>query len=285
MFLLPFFSALADAGGVIVDKIILGRRRMALHVFIPTLFLFLFLMTAILSPFLGLVETRLALKPQYIFLFILMIILAITWNVFYYQSIQKEKLYEHELIIMLAPAATIIFASILFPQNELDWRILVPAIIAAGALFTSRLERNHIVFDKYSLNLFLAVLLMSLEIMIIKELLTIYSPVSLYALRTGFIFLFFMAYYRPRLTAVCKENLGWIALSALLGVIYMVLRFYGYRNLGVVHTTLILIISPFLVYLCSSLLFNERLKWKTVVTGFIILVCIAYVTYIDTIGH
>ncbi len=285
MFLFPFISALADAGAVIVDKIILGRRRMALHVFIPTLFLLLFLMTAILAPFLGLVETRLALKPQYIFLFILMIILAITWNVFYYQSIQKEKLYEHELIIMLAPAATIILASLLFPQNELDKRIFVPAVIAAGALFVSRLEKNHLAFDKYSLNLFLAVLLMSLEIMIINELLAIYSPVSLYALRTGFVFLFFIAYYRPRLTAISKGNLAWTALSALLGVIYMILRFYGYRNLGVVHTTLILIISPFLVYVCSSFIFNEKIKWKTVITGLIILICIAYVTYIDAIGH
>lgn len=281
---LPFFAAIANAGGIIIDKVLLGKRRMAVHVFIPVLFLFLFVFTALLVPLLGRVDSDLALQPSYLFLFVLMIVLSITWNVFYYQSIQKEKLYEHELIIMLEPLMTILLASVFFPE-DLDMRILGIAIVAGVALFVSRLERDHFAFDRYSLNLMLAVMLMALESIIIKELLSVYSPVSLYAFRTGFIFLFFLIYYRPRLAMVSATNLWWVMGSSLLGVIYMILRFYGYRDLGIVHTTLILIISPVLVYIASSSLFNERVRIKTVVSGLIILSSIIYVTYIDFISR
>src|SRR3990167_7934392 len=102
-----FIAAIAQAGGIIVDKIVLTRRRMEIHVFIPLLFLFLFILTGLLMPHLGKINYEI-FQPYYLVIFLLMIGAAIIWNVFYYQGVQKEKVQEFELIIMFQPLLTIL---------------------------------------------------------------------------------------------------------------------------------------------------------------------------------
>lgn len=284
MFMFPFVAAVADAVSVIIDKIALGKQRLPLKHFIPLLFIFLFILTSILVPFLGGIDYEMAIQEKYLFFFGLMIALAVTWNIFYYQSIQKEKLHEHEMIIMLFPAVTILLASILLP-GEYDRRIFIASMAAAGALAVSRLEGGHFKFNQYSINLVVAVMLMATEILIIKELLKVYSPVSLYALRTGVLGLFFILYYRPKLKDTPRESVLYVLASAGLGALFMILRFYGYKDLGVVHTTLILIMSPFLVYLASAKFFGEKIKLRAKVAAIIIMICITYVTIVDALPN
>lgn len=284
MFIFPFIAAIADAVSVIIDKVALGKQKLPLKSFIPLLFVFLFALTLLFVPSLGEIDYVVAIKRENLVFFGLMIALAISWNIFYYQSIQKEKLHEHEIIIMLFPAVTILLASILVP-GEYDRRIFIASMVAAGALALSKLEGGHFKFNQYSTNLTVAVLLMAMEILIIKELLKVYSPVSLYALRTGILALFFLLYYRPKLKDTPRESVLYILASAGLGALFMILRFYGYKELGIVHTTLILILSPFLVYLASAKYFGERIKLRAKIASIIIMVSIAYVTIIDALPH
>lgn len=284
MFFYPFIAALADAVSVVIDKIVLGRQKLPIKLFIPLVFILVFVLTMIFVPFLGTIDYEQVLREKYITYFILMVTLAISWNIFYYQSIQKAKLYEHEMIIMLFPAVTILLASILLP-GEYDRRIFIAAMVAVGALALSKLERGHFRFNHYSINLFVAVLLMAMEILVIKELLAIYSPVMLYALRTGIIAIFFLLCYRPKLTEVPLASFGYVLVSSALGALFMVMRYYGFKDLGVVHTTLILIISPFLVYLASARFFGERIKLRTKIAAIVIMICICYVTIIDLLPH
>jgi drug/metabolite transporter (DMT)-like permease len=282
--MLPFLAALADAGGIVYSKIALGKKRMALSVFLPLFYLFMFTMVALLVPILGMVDKELFFSAKYLVMFGTLIIIAIVWNYIHFQTLQKEKLYEHEMFLMLSPAVTILLVSLLFSE-EYDVRILIASLVAICALFFSKVEKGHLNLDHYSINLVIAVVLMAIETILIKELLEVFSPVSLIAVRFGFMFLFFLFYFRPHLNMAGKENVKYTAISAIFGVIFMILRFYGYRDLGIIHTTIILLCTPLFVYIASSKLLKEKIKIKTAFSIIIIMVCIVYVTYIDQLSN
>lgn len=277
--MLPFIAALGQAGGIILDKIVLTRHRVEVRVFIPVLFLFLFLLTTLLFPWLGWISDEF-LTLKYQLLFWLMILLAIVWNIFYYRGAKAEKVQEFELIIMAQPLVTVFLASI-FLTNERSWPIIIAATIAGLTLILSRLRKEHLQFSREMWGLILAVFLMSLELIVIDLLLKIFSPVAIYCLRTGFLALFFYLYYRPRLKMISRLNYGLILLSAFLGVVQMVAKFYGFSEFGVIYTSLILTIAPVLVYIFSIFWLHEKLRARTILAALVILICIIYATIVS----
>lgn len=273
-----FIAALTQASGIIVDKIALTRQRIELKIFIPILFLFLFLLTVLLFPWLGWISTDL-FKPSYLVLFFSMLLVAIIWNIFYYRGAQAEKVHKFELIVMGQPLVTILLASI-FLSGERNWPLIMAAIIAGIALIVAHLRREHFEFSAESWGLVAAVVLMSVELILIDLLLKVFSPVALYAVRTGIITLFFYFYYQPHMKLVADHHYGLILASAALGVVQMVTKFYGFQQFGVVYTSLILILAPILVYIISTLWLHERLKARTIISAIVILGCIIYATMV-----
>lgn len=274
--MLAFIAAISQAGGIIIDKIILTRRQMELRVYIPVLFLFLFLLTGILMPILGKISMDL-FKPFYLLIFFLMIVAALVWNVFYYKGAQEEKIHEFELIIMFQPLLTILLAAIFIEKNT-NIHILIASIIASIALIFSHIRKNHFAISAAGKGLFLAVIFMSIEIIFQKILLDVFSPVALYFVRTGIIFVFFMLFYRPHIRQVSNTNALLILATSSLGVVQMVTKFYGFEDFGVIYTSLILVLSPILVYIISTLALHERLKVRTIIAGLLILGCVIYAT-------
>jgi len=272
----PLIAALTQAGGIIIDKITLTRNRVELRVFIPIVFICLFFLTAVLFPWLGWISTDFtALKYQ--LLFWAMIVVAIAWNFFYYKGAQAEKVHDFELIIMGQPLVTILLASI-FLANEQNWHIVIAAIVASVALIISRIQKEHVVMTPAMWGLVAAVVLMSVELILIDYLLKVLSPVALYAFRTGLITLFFLFFYHPRLKQVSPHHYGLMIASSVLGVVQMVSKFYGFTEFGVIYTSLILILAPVLVYIIATIWLHERLKIKQILAGLVILSCILYAT-------
>jgi len=269
-----FVAAISQAAGIIVDKIVLTRRRVETRVFIPILFLFLAFLTAILIPFLGFVSSDF-FKVKYILFFLAMLVTAIIWNFFYYRGAQKEKVQEFELIIMFQPLMTILLAAI-FIEKDVNIHLFIASILASIALILAHLKKMHFELSEYSWGLVIASFFISVEIIFQKILLEVFSPASLYFYRTAIIFIFFYIYYRPHIKQVSNINLWLIMLTSALGVAQMVTKFYGFDKFGVIYTSLVLIISPILVYILSTLLLRERLRARMIVSFFVILGCIVY---------
>jgi len=272
----PFIAALTQVGGILIDKITLTRRQVETRVYIPILFLFLVLSTGILFPFLGKVSIE-AFSLRYILLFILMIAIAIIWNIFYYKGVQAEKVHEYELIIMFQPILTIILAALIF-QGERNIHIFIAAAIASIALIVSHIKKQHFELSPGAWKLVWAVIFMSIELIILKLLLNFYSPVALYFFRTGILFIFFYLFYRPSINKIGNTNLYFILSSAILGTAQMITKFYGFDKYGVVYTSLILIVSPIIVYVISTIFLHEKLKPRMVASFLVILGCIVYAT-------
>ena len=274
----PFIAALAQVGGILIDKVILTRRQVSLHVFVPILFLFLFLSTALLFPSFGEINERI-LETRYLLIFGAMIVIAVLWNIFYYQGVQAEKVQEFELIVMFQPLLTILLAAI-FLENEQNPVLVIVSLTAAASLIIAHINKTHLEISRGSSKLILAVILMSVELILIKILLEVFSPVALYLIRTGIIFIFFVLLYQPQIKKVAPQNILLILSSGLLGTAQMVTKFYGFTLYGVVYTSLILILSPILVYVFSIIFLHERIRLRTMISAAVILLCIVYATMI-----
>jgi drug/metabolite transporter (DMT)-like permease len=282
--IIPFLASMTYGLGIIVDKIALSKRKIALSSYIPYLFLYLCFFSALVTPFFGQIDWEYLFNahrdPLPLFLFLLMILLAITWNIFYYESLAKEELYEFETITMLAPIVTIGLSWIFLPEK---WNIHIgiAAIVATGALIWSHWEKHHITLSHYSMNLIMAVFLMAMEDIIVTSLLSyqIFSPVSLYAVRTLVLFIFFFAYYKPKGDArVHQKNSSIIAFSGLLGAITMILKYYGYVTVGIPFTVLVIVVAPITIYVASALVLHERMRVKTLIATLIIALSVIYAT-------
>lgn len=271
-------SSIGYAGGVAADKIVLGKYRVPVMRFIPLLFIFLALVTAPFLPIWGTIDWNMAREWQYIGLFVLMIVVAVTWNIYYYQGIQKENLAELELIMLFTPLATILLAEIFVP-SERSLPVFIAGIVSSLALVSSRFRRHHIQLSSTAKRTLIAMFLMSLESIIIKHLLNAYSPVTLYFARTAAIALVFVIMYKPKLLAMARDAFALTILSAIFGVMQMVLKFYGFQNLGVVETTMILLLGPFFVYLFSYLYFGEKLYKRDVTAMIVTVACILYIEF------
>lgn len=227
-------------------------------------------------PFLGKVSHDF-FQIRYLLYFILMLVVAIVWNVFYYRGAQKEKVHEFELIIMFQPLITILLAAI-FIEKNVNIHIFIAAILASFALVAAHLKKMHLEFSEYSWGLVVACFFISVEIIFQKILLEVFSPVALYFYRTIIIFIFFYIFFRPHMKQVANTNLWLILTTSALGVAQMVTKFYGFESFGVIYTSLVLIISPVLVYLLSTIMLHERLRPRMVISFLVILSCIVYAT-------
>lgn len=273
-------AAIADSAGVVVDKLVLTKHKVPVKVFGPALFLLLFLITGALLPWFGDVDVTELVTPGNFLLFIAMVAIASVWNVYYYRGIQKETIEEFEAIILFVPLVTVIFGAIFLPE-ERDIRIFFAAFVASLALLFSHVNgRKHLDFDRWSKGLVLAVVLIALEAVIIKKLLLVFSPVALYFARTGFVFLALSTWYGGKFGHMSEVSARLTFVSAIMGVIYMVLKFYGYEQLGVLYTTLILILAPFITLMLDRIILHERFHWRNIAAIIVILSAIIYTTFV-----
>ncbi len=270
-------SSVAYAFGIVTDKILLSRRKIPLLRFIPMLFLYLSLLTAIMLPKYGSVDFNQFFSAKYIAVFVLMITTAVIWNIMYYRGLQQEDIHEFELIMLLSPMVTIIFAEMFLP-SERNWQTFIAGIIASAALVSTRFRHHHVKISKVAWMTMLAMVLMSFESILIKTLLGVMSPVSLYFTRTAIVAVVFIILYRPKMLEMSKSSYGMIIFSALLGVIQMVLKFYGFSYMGVIETTMILVLGPFLVYFLSPIWFKEKVYKRDIFAFVVLVLCILYVT-------
>ena len=263
-------ASIGYAGGVVCDKVILSRYRVPVMRFIPLLFIWLFIITGLFLPVFGGVKTELLTEVKYIGLFALMIVVAVIWNIYYYRGIQKEEIHEFELIMLLSPLFTIILAEIFLPA-ERDIRVFLAGVVASVALILTRFRHHHVKIGITAWQTMGAMILMSFESILIKELLGVFSPVTLYFVRTLFIAGVFIVAYRPKLFAISKGVYALTIISAMLGVVQMVLKFYGFATMGVVETTMILVLGPFLVYFFYASSFKEKLYKRDIFAALVVI--------------
>jgi drug/metabolite transporter (DMT)-like permease len=112
-----------------------------------------------------------------------------------------------------------------------------------------------------------------------KLILDLYSPVTFYFLRCFAVLLISFIIFRPKLSNI-ENKLKWhMLLVGAIWVVYRVVTYYGYIKIGIISTTLILMLSPIFVYSFASIFLKEKINVRNIISSAIILVCVLYASF------
>jgi drug/metabolite transporter (DMT)-like permease len=275
----PVLGALALSFTAILEKLALRKRKIpANHLIVALFFSAVIIMIPLMLIF-GKVSSEI-FQLKNILILALIIIFAILANICYFYAMKWEKLSNLEPVHLLEPLLVVLFASLFF-TSERNTEIIIPAIIAGLALLFSHIKKHHLDFNKYILVGILGSIFYASEIMLSKLILEFYNPLGLYFFRGLFVLGFMAIIFRPNIFKEVKGKNRWmILLTGSLWVFYRVLAYYGYMRLGIVFTTLILMLSPVFIYLFSWKFLKEKLEWRNIVSAVVIVLCVLYVLFI-----
>lgn len=271
----PVFASFLNATSAYIEKILYRDRAVKPRNFIPMVFFFAFLFSAILIfPFWGRISPE-GFSTKNIAIFLLVVILAILMNYLYYYGFCREKLSEVELWVSASPLVIILLSGLVYP-SERDIGVFIAGVIAGFALIFAHWSRRGIKISRGSWALIGSVLVGAAEALLVKYLLEFYSAAALYTIRIGLIAIFTILIFGPPFAKLKSKQVAGIALDGFLWVLTMILVYSSYKNTGLVFTTLVLMLSQVLIYLESFIVFREKLTPRLAVAIFLILACVVY---------
>ncbi|MCK4647765.1 EamA family transporter [Candidatus Pacearchaeota archaeon] len=276
---IPIIGALALAIGTILQKVVLRKRKINIKLYQVLEFLAIIIVMLPLIYFFWKFDAE-ALQLRNILIFGSVIIFSIIANLLVFYSVKWEKISNLEPAKILEPLFVIILAIIFsfFFENlyEKNLKVIIPAIIAAAALILSHIKKQHLSFNKYFLAAIAGSFFFALELILSRLILDFYSPISFYFLRCSAIFLISLALFRPNFKKADKNVRLHILLIGSIWVIYRVIVYYGYINLGVIFTTLIIMLAPIFIYTFAHIFLKEKIKLRNIISALIIIACIIY---------
>ena len=282
MIYLPFLGAISLAAGTILEKIVVKRKNIDIKFYQTAIFLVIMLVMLPFIYFYWKFDPQ-ALQPLNIIIFSLVIIFSLLANWFVFYSVKGENVSNLEPAKMIEPLFVVLLA-ILFSffidsgMYEKNLKVVIPAIIAGLALILSHVKRHHLKFNKYFLSAILGSFFFALELVISRLILDYYSSLTFYFLRCAFIFLFSLIIFRPKMIQMDKTLTSYIFITGIFWVLYRVIVYYGYVNLGIIFTTLIIMVSPIFIYLFAHIFLKENLSWRNIIASIIIIGCVLYAT-------
>jgi drug/metabolite transporter (DMT)-like permease len=280
IYLIPIIGALALASATIMEKVALRKRKIDAKLFQTAAFLASIIVMLPLIYFFWKVTPE-ATQTKNILIFLGVIIVSFFANVCLFFAIKWEKISNIEPALIMEPLFTVLLAFILsfFTQGlfERDPQIIIPALIAASALIFSHVKKHHIVMNKYFLAAVLGSFFFGSELVISRLILDFYNPITFYFLRCSSVFLVSLILFRPKFSKLDSKVKWEILLIGALWVLFRVLLYYGYLSLGVIFTTLVVMLAPVFVYLFARIFLKEKLDKRNIIASIIIIACVLYV--------
>ncbi len=278
VYYLPILGAVTLAGGTILERLILKGKRVGIRTYQIASFLsIVVVLLPLLYFFWKLDPAALALKN--VFIFFLVVLFAVLANFLAFYSLKGERVGKLEparvmedFFIILLVLVFSLFSDV-YAKNP---RIIIPAIIASLALVFSHIEKHHLNFNKYFVAAIFGSFFFALELVTSRLILDFYSPVSFYFFRCAFILVFSLTLFRPNFKEL-ENKTGWMVfITGIVWVAYRVVIYYGYLKIGIVFTTLILMLGPVFIYLFAHFFLGEKMSWKNFLASAIIVAAIVY---------
>lgn len=279
MIYIPFIGALALGLGSFFEKLTLKDKKLFPSHFVVALFL---AAVVIMLPFIYFffeIDSS-AFRPLNLLFLAGIVAFSILANVFALYSLKWEKLTNLEPVRLLEPLFVVLLAFAVF-KSERNPEIIIPSIIAALALVFSHVRKHHLDFNKFILAGIGGSLFYAVELILTRIILPYYNPISLYFVRCVIIAVVSFIIFRPNLAGEFSKKEKWMVfIIAFFWVVFRVATYYGYLYLGVVSTTLVLMLGPLVIYILAVIFLKERLRWRNIAASIIILGCVVYVNLV-----
>jgi drug/metabolite transporter (DMT)-like permease len=281
MFYLPIIGAIALASATIMQRLVIKRKNIDIKLYNSAEFLAIVLASLPFIYFFWKVDPQ-ALELKNMIIFFLVVLFSIIANMFTFYSMKWEKVSNLEpakvleplFVILLAIIFSFVISSELYERN---FHVIIPAILAGLALIFSHIKKHHLNFNKYFIAAIIGSFFFALELVLSKLILDFYSPLSFYFIRCLFIFIIGLIIFKPHLEKLDKKLRLKMLLVGFVWIIYRLAVYYGYQKLGVVSTTLMLMLGPIFIYLFAHKFLKEKLEWRNIIASIVIIASIGYV--------
>jgi drug/metabolite transporter (DMT)-like permease len=286
---IPFFGAFSEAVGTIIEKKILMKRKLETRAYNTFSFMaivillipIIFLANYFMPDKFPIKVDSLALTIPNILIMLGVIIFSILANLFTFYAMKWEKITEIEPMRLMQPMFTIILAFFLFTtERETQTSIIILSVIASLTLIASHMRKHHFSFNKYAWAAIFGSFFFALELVISKEILSLYPPIIFYLIRCLGIFIFSLAIFRPNPNKIQKSTWIMIFGVSFIWIAYRFLLYSSYLSQGVIMTTLLFILTPVFIYLFSWKYLKEQFKWRNLIASIVIVVCVAIAMYL-----
>lgn len=279
-YLLPIIGAVALATGLIFERTLLKQKTINVKLYQASTFLATILILLPLLYFFWKLDPG-ALTLQGIIIFSLVVIFSLTANFLTFYSMKGDELSDLEPAKILEPLFTILLAivfSFFAAQGlyERNYNVIIPAMIAGIALIVSHIKKHHLDFNKYFIAAIAGSFFFALELVTTRLILDFYSPISFYFFRCLAIFTLSVLLFRPDWSKLGKKNSLIVFLTGGIWVFYRIIVYYGYIHIGVIFTTLLIMLGPVFVYLFAKIFLKEKIDKRNIWASIVIVVCVLY---------
>lgn len=279
VYYLPIVGAMALAASSVLERFVLKKRRVDIKLFQTSVFLALVVAMIPLLLFFWKFDVQ-ALQLKNIIILILVIVFSLFANFLFFYSLKWEKITNLEPARVTEPLFVILLALIfsffvegLYDANS---KVIIPAIVAGLALTASHIRRHHLSFNKYFIAAIFGSFLFALELVLSRLILDFYSPISFYFIRSSFIFLISFLVFKPKFSKL-TTNVKWeIFAIGVLWMLFRVIVYYGYLSVGVIFTTLIIMLGPIFIYILAYFFLKEKIGWRNFFAAIIIVAAVVY---------
>jgi drug/metabolite transporter (DMT)-like permease len=290
-FAIPFLGAVSEAAGTIIEKKILMKRKVETRTYNTFSFMsivillipIIFLANLFFPSQFPLTISQEALSTQNILIILAVIILSITANLFTFYALKWEKITEIEPMRLMQPMFTILLAFFIFStERQTKTSIIILSIIAALTIIFSHIKKHHFSLNKYAWAAILGSLFFALELVVSKEILTLYPPLIFYFVRCFGIFILGLFLFKSNPRKLQKSTWPMIFGVSFIWIVYRVLLYSSYLSQGVIITTLLFILTPVFIYIFSWRYLREQFKWRNLIASIIIVICVAIAMWINS---
>jgi len=277
---IPILGSLSLATGTILEKIVLKKKSINIKTYQTAVFFsIIFAMLPFLFFFWKLDAQAFELKN--ILIFSMIILSSLIANLFIFYSLKWEKITKLQPARMLEPLMVILLAiifSFFIDGNlyERNLKIIIPALIASIAIIFPNLKKHHLYMNKYIVAAIIGSFFFALELIISRLILNFYSPITFYFLRCSTIFLISLIIFKPNIKKIDKKSRWIILITGAIWAIYRIVIYWGYLNIGIIFTTLMIMLGPIFIYIFAYKFLKEKLNWKNIVSALIIIACVLY---------
>ena len=259
---LPLLAAVLQASSVTLDKAILRMRRVDFREYTGVSFPLIFFITLAAFFIMRPPFPATLLGGPLGLLILASAAMTVVTNIAYYRALDHDRLQEMETLGLLVAIPTVIGSGLLF-ADERNPAVLIPALIAAGAIVWAHWERHHFVIARRTLPFLLWALAAGpLQAAILKILLTSWHPISLELVRSAITAAVFGILFRNAARSVSFRAFWFLLATNVLSAVAWFLFYFSYQRSGVVYTVLLFSLQPLLVYLGTVVFLREKLQWK-----------------------
>ena len=279
MIYIPIIGAFLESTGMIIEKKTLKKKNINYKNY--TIYSFLAIVI-VMIPFLFFFWklTPEAFQLKNILILLAITIFALLANLLIFYSLKRETLTEFEPISLMQPLFVILLAFIMSffisaYSKENNLILLVLALIASIALIAAHVKKHHLVFNKYIIAALLGSFFFAVELVLSNLILPYYSSWTFYFLRCIVILIIAWVIFRPSFKKIDKQTHYMTWGVSLVWIIYRAILYWGYENLGIIYTTIVLsILSPILIFLFARIFLKEKITKRQIISAIIILICV-----------